>query len=343
MCLRNGQSKIENPKSKIQMKHMLRVAVLMGGPSEEHEVSLKSGQGAVEALRQRGFAAESVIIPRDASTNEACETVRRAIASADVDVVFIALHGAFGEDGTIQQVCELLHVAYTGSDAAASKLGMDKIASRRRFLEAGLDVPRSRVVEVSRHGSAAPRGLRLPLVVKPSAQGSSIGVSLVRRPSEFAPAVQEAARYGGPVLVEEFVPGRELTVSVLGDEVLPVVEVIPKRAFFDFAAKYTAGMTDYRVPAFLSSDVAHRVQEAGRRAHEALGCRHFSRTDLILSEAQIPVVLEVNTIPGLTPTSLLPKAAACLGISYGELCEQLVMMACPAQKLAAVGGAGHGR
>lgn len=299
----------------------------MGGPSEEHEVSLKSGHGAVDALRQRGFVAEPMLLPRDLSTQEASAMVRRALASADVDVVFIALHGAFGEDGTIQQLCESLHVAYTGSDAAASRLGMDKIASRQRFLDAGLDVPRSRVVEASRNGATAPKGLRFPLVVKPSAQGSSIGVSLVRRPSEVAAAVREAARYGGHVLVEEFIPGRELTVSVLGDDVLPVVEVIPKRAFFDFAAKYTAGMTDYRVPAFLSPDIAHRVQEAGRRAHEALGCRHFSRTDLILSEAQIPMVLEVNTIPGLTPTSLLPKAAACLGISYAELCEQLVMMA----------------
>jgi len=314
----------------------LNVMVLMGGPSEEHEVSLKSGRGAVEALRQRGFAAEPVLLPRDVSTNEASAMIRRAIAPADVDVVFIALHGAFGEDGTIQRICESLHVAYTGSDAAASRLGMDKIASRQRFLDAGLAVPRSSVVEASRNGSTVPKGLRLPLVVKPSAQGSSIGVSLVRRPAELAAAVREAARHGGQVLVEEFIPGRELTVSVLGDDVLPVVEVIPKRAFFDFAAKYTAGMTEYRVPAFLAPETAHRVQEAGRRAHEALGCRHFSRTDLILSEAQSPVILEVNTIPGLTPTSLLPKAAACLGISYGELCEQLVMMACPAHKLAAV-------
>jgi D-alanine-D-alanine ligase len=253
--------------------------------------------------------------------------VRRAIAGREVDVVFIALHGAFGEDGTIQQVCESLHVAYTGSDASASRLGMDKIASRQRFLDAGLEVPRSRVVEASRAGSSAPKGLRFPLMVSPSAQGSSIGVSLVRRSSDLAAAVREAARHGAQVLVEEFIPGRELTVSVLGDDVLPVVEVIPKRAFFDFTAKYTAGMTEYRVPAFLSPEVAHRAQEAGRRAHEALSCRHFSRTDLILSEAQIPVILEVNTIPGLTPTSLLPKAAACVGISYGELCEQLVMMA----------------
>jgi D-alanine--D-alanine ligase len=324
----------------------LNVVVLMGGPSEEHEISLKSGQGAVEALRQRGIAAEPVLIPRTVSVDEACGLVRHTIHQLEADVVFIALHGAFGEDGTIQQVCESLHVAYTGSDAAASRLGMDKIASRQRFIEAGLEVPRWRAVDPAQIEHAVPKGLHYPVVVKPSAQGSSIGVSLVARPSELAAAVREAARHGAHVLVEEFVQGRELTVGVLGDQVLPVIEVIPKRAFFDFTAKYTAGMTDYRVPAFLNPETARRVQDAGRRAHEAIGCRHFSRIDLMLSEAQIPVVLEVNTIPGLTLTSLLPKAAACIGISYGALCEQLVMMACPAGKLASrhvVGGAWQSR
>lgn len=309
------------------MKQMIRVAVLMGGPSEEHEVSLKSGQGAVEALRQRGYAAEPVAIPRQITIEEACTLVRRAMHRQGADVVFIALHGAFGEDGAIQQLCESLHVAYTGSDPSASRLGMDKIASRQRFADVGLDVPRWRLVNPGEVDHAPIKGLSYPLVIKPSAQGSSIGVSLVKHPHELAAAVREAARHGPQVIAEAFVPGRELTVGVLGEVVLPVVEVIPKRAFFDFTAKYTAGMTEYRVPAFLNPEIAHRVQETGRRAHEALGCRHFSRTDLILNEAQMPVVLEVNTIPGLTPTSLLPKAAACVGISYGALCEQLVMMA----------------
>ena len=309
------------------MKQMIRVAVLMGGPSEEHEVSLKSGHGAEESLQQLGYPVEPVVIPRQISVEDACTFARRAIQRQDADVVFIALHGTFGEDGAIQQLCETMHVAYTGSDASASRLGMDKIASRQRFVDASLDVPRWRMVNPGAIDHGPIRGLRYPLVIKPSAQGSSIGVSLVKEPDELAAAVRDAARHGPQVIAEEFIQGRELTVGVLGELVLPVVEVIPKRAFFDFTAKYTSGMTDYRVPAFLNPETAHRVQETGRRAHEALGCRHFSRTDLILSEAQVPIVLEVNTIPGLTPTSLLPKAAGCVGISYSALCEQLVVMA----------------
>ena len=198
------------------MKTSLRVLVLMGGPSEEHEVSLKSGRGAAQALAQRGIAAEPVLIPRTVSIDEACAVVSDAIQRLEPDVVFIALHGTFGEDGAIQQVCESLHVAYTGSDTSASRLGMDKIASRQRFIDAGLEVPRwralpptrlvgGRVVDPARIDHAVLKGLRYPLVVKPSAQGSSIGVSLVARPSEFSAAVREAARHGSQVLAEEFV------------------------------------------------------------------------------------------------------------------------------------------
>ena len=305
----------------------LRVAVLMGGPSEEHAVSLNSGHGVVEALRRRGISAEPVVIPQALAVGEACAMAKAALQSLDMEVAFIALHGAFGEDGTIQQVCEELHLAYTGSDPAASRLGMDKVASRHRFIEVRLTVPRWRSVPSAHAGRVVANGLPFPLVVKPSAQGSSIGVSRVNSPEELPRALQEAGRHGSTILIEEYVSGRELTVGVVGERTLPVVEVIPKRPFFDFTAKYTTGMTEYRVPAALEPRIAERVQDAGRRAHEALGCRHFSRTDLILTEANVPVVLEVNTIPGFTPTSLLPKAAACLGMSYDELCEQIVRMA----------------
>src|SRR3989338_8753552 len=165
------------------MKSSLRVIVLMGGPSEEHEVSLKSGHGAMEARRQRGYAVEPVVIPRRISVDEACALVRHAIHRQETDVVFIALHGTFGEDGTIQQLCESLHVAYTGSDTSASRLGMDKIASRQRFVDAGLDVPRWRLVNPGEIDHAPIKGLRYPLVINPSAQGSSIGVSQIGRAS----------------------------------------------------------------------------------------------------------------------------------------------------------------
>jgi len=325
----------------------------MGGPSEEYEVSLKSGQGAAEALAHRGYHVELVGIPRSLTVQEARTFTKRVIQRLDADVIFIALHGTFGEDGTIQQICEELHVAYTGSDATASRLGMDKIASRRRFLQAGLAVPRwltlhqpctspvpewygARAVQGQhRVGQAsalepdvaALDGWYYPLVVKPSDQGSSVGITLVSQPQELSAAVECARRYSPIVLIEEFIRGRELTVGVMGDEALPIVEIVPKRPFFDFTAKYTAGMTDYHVPAMLEPQIACAVQEVGRRAHQAIGCRHFSRADLILTEEGKPVVLEVNTIPGLTPTSLLPKAAACIGLTYDDLCEQLVEMA----------------
>ncbi len=304
-----------------------KVVVLMGGPSEEHDISLKSGHGAAHALQQRGFHVESVAIPRHLSVEDAASWTRAAIQRAGADVVFIALHGAFGEDGTIQQVCEELHVAYTGSDAAASRLGMDKIASRQRFIQAGLDVPRWRALPSGSRELDWLDGWRFPLVVKPSAQGSSIGVSVVHDRNALPAALEEAGRHGTTVLIEAFVKGRELTVGVLGEQALPIVEVIPKTTFFDFTAKYTVGMTEYHVPAVLDEPLVRRVQDAGLRAHQATGCRHFSRTDLILDASQRPVILEVNTIPGLTPTSLLPKAASCLGLSYETLCEQLVQMA----------------
>ena len=310
------------------MIYTLKVAVLMGGPSEEHPISLKSGTGVAEALRRYGWIAEPVVIPKGGSIDEARAFARQALEQLGPDVVFIALHGWFGEDGTIQQLCEDLHLAYTGSEAQASRLGMDKVASRKQCEEVGLTVPRWELLDASRACAvSAPTRLSLPLVVKPRGQGSSIGVSVVRQAHEFARAVELAAHYGSEVLVEECVAGRELTVGILGDEPLPIIEICPKQSFFDFTAKYTPGATEYIVPAVLAPEVAAAVQAAARTAHRALGCRHLSRTDLILRSDNIPVILEVNTIPGFTPTSLLPKAAACSGISYEALCAQLVMMA----------------
>ena len=308
------------------------VAVLMGGPSGEHEISLKSGHGVAEALMGRGWSVEPVVIPQATSLAAAGEFVKGALRQCRADVAFIALHGSFGEDGTIQRICEELRIAYTGSNPQASSLGMDKVASRRRFEEAGLAIPRWHLIEMNAARPTAAIAKRLkrlsrPLVVKPTQQGSSLGVSIVRQDHELQPALEEAARYGRHILIEEFVSGREMTVGVLGEEPLPIVEIRPSQPFFDFAAKYTAGLTEYVVPAPLRPSVAATVQAAGAAAHRALGCRHLSRADIILTPQGVPVVLEVNTIPGFTPTSLLPKAAACAGLSYEELCEQLVTMA----------------
>lgn len=299
-----------------------KVAVLMGGPSEEHEISLKSGRGVVDALLRRRWAAVPVVIPKPLTIQEACEFVERTLREIDAELAFIALHGTFGEDGMIQEVCETLHIPYTGSDPQASRLGIDKVASRRRFQDAGLLVPRWQVVT-----GGGVNGFSYPLVVKPINQGSSLGVSIVRRDEDLGPAWREAARFGSHALVEEFVEGRELTVGVLGETPLPVVEIRPRQPFFNFTAKYTSGETDYVVPAVLPPATAQRVQASALTAHRAIGCRHLSRTDLILNRHGVPVILEVNTIPGFTPTSLLPKAAACCSISYDELCERIILMA----------------
>ncbi len=333
----------------------MKVAVVMGGPSGEHEISLKSGHGVSQALTQRQFHVEPIVIPQHLSVPEACEFATGALRAAAVDVAFLALHGPFGEDGTIQHLCENLPLAYTGSDAVASRLGMDKIASRKRFEANGLAVPKWTLVDSGGSKATLPAGWSHPLseaqrarvrkadtglsdraqgvgwsypvVVKPVNQGSSLGVSIVPRPEGFAAAMGEAGRFGSSVLVEEFIQGREVTVSILGEEPLPVIEIRPHQPFFDFTAKYTPGATDYLVPAPLEPEVAMRVQAVALRAHQALGCRHMSRTDLILRADGVPVVLEVNTIPGFTPTSLLPKAAAHIGITYDALCEQLILMA----------------
>lgn len=304
----------------------LKVAVLMGGPSGEYEISLRSGRGVSEALTRRRWAVEPAVIPQTATLDEAREFARRLLQRIGPDVAFLALHGPFGEDGTIQQVCEELRIAYTGSTADASRVGMDKAESKKRFEAAGLRVPRGETVDVTQPGERR-RYLSYPLVVKPVGQGSSLGVSIVRHEGQLPDALAAAGAYGRFVLVEEFIAGRELTVGVFGEEPLPIVEVRPSHPFFDYATKYTAGMTEYLVPAELPPEVTAAVQAAGLKAHQALGCRHLSRTDLILTADHVPVVLEVNTIPGFTPTSLLPKAAACVGLSYDELCAQLVLMA----------------
>jgi D-alanine-D-alanine ligase len=304
----------------------MRVVVLMGGPSSEHAVSLKSGQGVVGALTRRRWAVEPMVIPQTASLAEASDITKHSLQRLAPEIVFIALHGTFGEDGTVQALCEELQLPYTGSSAEVSRLGMDKVASRKRFEAAGLTVPRWWTADPADE-RVLRRPFPSPLVVKPTGQGSSVGVSIVRRPEELPAALQAAGQYGSPVLIEEFIEGREVTVGVVGEETLPVIEIRPRQPFFDYTAKYTAGLTDYLVPAPLAPDVAKTIQEAALRAHRALGCRHLSRSDFILAHDRVPVLLEINTIPGFTPTSLVPKAAACIGVSYDELCEQLTLMA----------------
>jgi D-alanine-D-alanine ligase len=249
-----------------------------------------------------------------------------------VDVAFIALHGQFGEDGTVQKALEEIGIPYTGSDPEASRLALDKIASKEIFMRSGIRVPRYAVFEEGRFRAEDVRKLGLPVVVKPHLEGSSIGLSVVREPKDLAGAVGKAFEYSSKVLIEEYINGRELTVGILNDEALPVIEIVTKDRVYDYKAKYADPETRYLVPAPIDADASVRAQEAGRLAHKALGCRCFSRIDMMMDLSGAIFVLEANTIPGMTERSLLPKAARAAGLSFSGLCVKLVEDALARQK-----------
>lgn len=283
------------------------VAVLMGGPGTEREVSLRSGAAVVKAVAECGAEA----IPVD---------VRGAGFSlpAGTDLAFNMIHGTFGEDGQIQEILDRLGVPYTGDGAVASRLAFDKIASKRLFVAAGVPTADWRVLRV---GEALDR--RPPFVLKAPKQGSSVGVHLVHREDQIAEALADCSRYDAEILLEDFFVGRELTVGVLGCEPLPVIEIVPHDGFYDYQHKYTAGTSDYFVPARIGPEATNRVQTAAVAAHQALGLQVYSRVDVLLADDGAVSVIEANTIPGMTETSLLPKAAAAAGISFPALCAQI--------------------
>jgi len=290
----------------------LRVAVLMGGPSAEREVSLTSGREAARALLHRGMNVCEVRVDGE-----------EFALPYQCDVVFIALHGRFGEDGTVQQMLEARGALYTGSGPAASARAMDKSVAKEFFRQAGIPTPRAVVVERDlRHAT----DLSFPAVVKPAREGSSVGISLVRDKTELEQACLQAWLHDERLLIEQYIAGREFTVGILGDHALPVIEIRTQRPFFDYRAKYTTGEAEETL-AELDALTAARMQELAWRVHAGLGCRDFSRVDLMMDAAGHLFVLEINTIPGLTPQSLLPKAAAAAGLSYEELCARMVQLA----------------
>lgn len=301
-----------------------RIGVLMGGPSTEREISLKSGEAVFGALKGIGLN----VIAIDINTESEKENIE-LIKYYNIDCAFLALHGRFGEDGGVQKILETLGIPYTGSGIRASKLALDKVASRKIFAAAKLDVPRYIAVNKnSNHkNSIIFNKLGLPLVIKPATHGSSIGLSIIDREGDFNKALDLAFNFDSSVIIEEYIQGRELTVGVLEERSLPIIEIIPKKRFFDFEAKYQPELTDYIVPAKLEARLAKKIQYAAFLAHKLLGCFGCSRVDIILSKKNIPFILEVNTIPGLTKTSLLPKAARCLGIEFPELCLKLIQLA----------------
>ncbi len=303
----------------------VRVAVLMGGRSAERDVSLKTGAQVSSALEAAGFAAVEKIDAGDA------DFISR-LASSACHVAFICLHGRFGEDGTVQGLCELLDIPYVGSGVLASALAMDKVMSKRFYRAAGIPTPDFVVLKRGEELDvrAVIEQLGDKVVVKPASEGSALGVTIVHEPAELSRAVGVALGYDRTVLIESFVSGVEVTVGVLGNErpvALPTIEIVPEHEFYDFESKYVPGMSKHIIPARISAGAREECERLALGAHDALGCRGMSRSDLIVTPEGAVQLLETNTIPGMTETSLLPDAARAAGIEFPDLCSRLVELA----------------
>jgi D-alanine-D-alanine ligase len=296
------------------MNNGLDITVMLGGFSAEREVSLRTGAAAANALRSLGHRVREVD-PENESWS----------LPAPTDVVFLALHGTYGEDGQVQERLEQLGVPYTGCGPEASRLAFDKVLTKQRCVAAGIPTPRFLVFESAE--VSWPMGWQPPVVLKPVRQGSSVGLQFVERVSDWSAALVEAFRYDTAVLMEERIVGRETTVGLLDDAALPIVEVRPKKGAYDYANKYTSGATDYFCPAPFDPAVTANIQAAALNAFRAVGGRDYGRVDVMVRNSGEPAVLEVNTLPGLTETSLLPKAAAAAGLDYAELCQRMVNLA----------------
>lgn len=301
----------------------MKVAVLYGGVSAEREVSLSSGKGIMEALQKKGHEVVGIDF-NPAKVDE--------ILGLDADIVYIGLHGRFGEDGKVQALLDMLNIRYVGSGVQGSALAIDKAKSKLFFERAGARIAKQQVL----YKHAYTRGqeemtLPFPVVVKPNQEGSTIGITFAENHQELLDGIDAAFKLDETVLLEEFINGKEVTVAVMGnrgeEKALPVVEIVPKNKYYDYEAKYAAGMSEHIVPARLSDEHTAYVQKYAVLAHQALGCDVYSRVDFMVPEdGSDPVILEVNTLPGMTPTSLYPDAARAIGLSYDEMIEELVQL-----------------
>lgn len=292
----------------------MNIIVMLGGPSAEREVSLRSGAAVAKALRSLGHHVTE-LDPKDGTFD----------LPKNCDVVFLVLHGTYGEDGQIQKQFEKRGTVYTGCDAEASRIAFDKVLTKQRCIEAG--VPTAKFVVINSPDEPFPKELALPLVVKPVRQGSSVGLQFVERKADWKSAITEALKFDSEVLVEEKIVGRETTVGILDGQPLPIVEVRPRAGNYDYKNKYTSGATEYFCPADFDAATTRRIQSAALGAFQAIGGRDYARVDIMVRPDGSPVVLEVNTLPGMTETSLLPKAAAAAGLDYAQLCQQMVELA----------------
>lgn len=291
-----------------------KIAVLMGGPGSERDVSIATGKGVAKALRSLGAKVSEVDVKGPEFDLPAC-----------VELAFIALHGTFGEDGQVQRILEARGVPYTGEGVAESELAFDKIRSKEAFQRQGVTTPYWQIIALGQRPT-----IPIPFVIKAPRQGSTVGVHIIRSEREIDAATADAGKYDRELLVEKFIPGRELTIGILGDQALPILEIIPKGGFYDFTNKYpflnpsAGGGAEHVCPAKIPEEQTRAIQDLALRAHRALGLQVYSRVDIMFPEEGEASVLEVNTIPGMTEASLLPEAAAAAGIGYTELCRRII-------------------
>ena len=299
-----------------------KIAVLMGGPGSERDVSIATGTGAAKALRSLGVEVLEVDVKGPDFE-----------LPADIELAFLTIHGTFGEDGQLQRILEERGIAYTGEGVEGSELAFDKIRSKDAFRREGVTTPYWQVVTLGQRPT-----IPIPLVIKAPRQGSTVGVYIIRNEREVDAAMADVSKYDQEVLVEKFIPGRELTIGILGDQALPVLEIIAKGGVYDFTNKYpflnpgAGGGAEHVCPAKIPEEQTRAIQDLALRAHRALGLQVYSRVDILLPEDGQPTVLEVNTIPGMTEASLLPEAAAAAGIGYAQLCARIIELSAARSK-----------
>jgi len=299
-----------------------RIGILLGGLSSERDISIRSGNTVYDAFLSLGYDVVKIDV-KDAAS------FKKEIASSEIDIAFIALHGRFGEDGGIQRILDNINIPYIGSGPEASRIALNKIASKEIFKQHNIPTPDYIVFKKSKRqlfskGNDLPH-FSLPFVVKPSKEGSSIGMSIVQAHDMIIPALDEAFRYDDEVIAEEYIDGDDITVGILNEKPLPVINIRPKEKFYNFKAKYTEGMSEYVVPALLPKKATKRAQQLALLAHRVLGCDSFSRVDMLIDRRDNSLtVLEVNTIPGLTSSSLFPRAAQAAGIDFSQMCVEMI-------------------
>jgi D-alanine-D-alanine ligase len=311
-----------------EKKEKLKIGVIAGGISPEREVSLVTGNGIYQSLLRTGY--KTIFIDFDNNNFDMLKSV---------DIAFIALHGKFGEDGTVQGLLELLKIPYTGSGVLSSAAAMDKIFSKRIFIYENIvtspyiEVAEKNIKNIEALKSKVIKNIGFPVIIKPNRGGSSIGVTILNDDTGLKKAVETAFIYDDKIIIEKYIKGKLLTVSIIGKDpvALPIIEIKPKSGFYDYRSKYTPGLTDYIVPAEIDDIISKNISDIALRCYKSLNCEGFSRIDFILGDDGIAYALEVNTIPGMTPTSLVPKAADACGINYDLLVE--IILDCASLKL----------